>query len=461
MFSAGDIVAGKFQIERVIGQGGMGVVVAATHIHLGQRVALKFLLPQLSTDRAVVERFLREARSSAQLRGEHICRVSDVGMLDSGAPYFVMELLEGRDLASILVERGPLPVAILADYVVQACLGLAEAHAAQIVHRDLKPANLFLTFRPDGSPLIKIVDFGIAKASAADPGFRITRTDAVMGSPGYMSPEQLRSSRIADARSDIWALGVILFELSSGRPPFAAESITDLALRIAVDPTPQLRTPPGFDHVVYRCLEKDPARRFQDVGQLAMALAPFGGPMVRERAVGATRLLSAVPRASTAPPEVATPGVPTTLGSSAVGLERARGDRLRWGIVVGALAAGALGMVVFLKLRGGDTHVSIVAAPATSPAPVAVDAAIQAEPTTPSPTAAAPAAVPAAVPIDAAESVTRLPPVDAARPIDASPIDAAVDAVSRPHVAPPVRKVTGSSPPVRKGSDDELEGSRK
>ena len=209
MFAAGELVAGKFQIDRVIGQGGMGFVVAATHVHLGQRVALKFLLPAMASDRAVVERFLREARSSAQLRGEHICRVSDVGVLDAGAPYFVMELLEGQDLASMLAARGPIPVPILADYILQACLGLAEAHAAGIVHRDLKPANLFLTLRPDGTPLIKIVDFGIAK-DPTSTSFHLTRTDAVMGSPGYMSPEQLRSTRVADARSDLWALGVIL-----------------------------------------------------------------------------------------------------------------------------------------------------------------------------------------------------------------------------------------------------------
>jgi tRNA A-37 threonylcarbamoyl transferase component Bud32 len=458
MFAAGDIIAGKFQIERVIGHGGMGFVVAATHIHLGQRVALKFLLPQMASNRAVVERFLREARSSAQLRGEHICRVSDVGMLDSGAPYFVMELLEGRDLASILTERGSLPVPIVADYLVQACLGLAEAHAAQIVHRDLKPANLFLTFRPDGSPLVKIVDFGIAKAAPTGEAFHLTRTDAVMGSPGYMSPEQLRSTRAADARSDIWALGAILYELASGRPPFAAESITELALRVAMDPTPALTGPSiprGFDQIVNRCLEKDPARRFQDVGQVAMALAAFGGPMVRERAIGATRLLSAVARAASSSDGAAVSAVPTTLGSSAAGLERAHGDRLRWGIVIGALAAGALGTIAIVKLRGGDAHVSVVS-PASAPA--AADAAAAIEPSPPP----LPAAVaPATAPIDASPPVEALPPIDAARPIDASPIDATVDAVSRPHVAPPVRKVTGSSPPVRRGPDDELEGSRK
>src|SRR5262245_43285440 len=343
----------------------MGLVVAATHIHLGQRVALKFLLPAFCSDQALVGRFLREARSSAQLRGEHVCRVSDVGTLDNGAPYIVMELLQGRDLASLLAERGPLQVPLLADYIVQACLGLAEAHAARIVHRDLKPANLFVTLRPDGQAQIKIVDFGIAKAPAAT-NFKLTQTDTVMGSPGYMSPEQLRSTRDADVRSDIWSLGVILYELSCGRPPFTAETITELTLRVAMDPTPQLvgaNVTRGFEQVVYRCLEKDPARRFQDVGQLAMALAPFGGPMTKERALGVARVLSSDPTAAAHVAFAAPAGPPTTLGSSASSLERPRSDRFRWGIIAGAVAAGAIAGIAYVELRSDGAHVATVPTP--------------------------------------------------------------------------------------------------
>jgi hypothetical protein len=368
-------------------------------------------------------------------------------MLDSGAPYFVMELLEGQDLASMLATRGPIAVPILADYLLQACLGLAEAHAAQIVHRDLKPANLFLTVRPDGTPLIKLVDFGIAKA-AASGNFHLTRTDAVMGSPGYMSPEQLRSTRIADARSDIWALGVILYELATGRPPFSAESITDLALRIAMDPTPPLRgAPPGFERVVHRCLEKEPARRFQDVGQLATALAPFGGPAVRERALGVTRVLSAKPGASMSAPAVAVSAAPTTLGSSAASLERAPVDRRRWGIVFAGLVVGALAAVAFVNLRGGDAPIEPVAAPSAPPS-TSPDAAIP-DASSPSLAAVTPAA--AAPPVDTAV------PVDAAQPSDAA---VPVDAASRPHSAPPVHKVTRPGPRPQPGSDDDVAGSR-
>src|SRR5512140_3402737 len=195
MIEVGEIVGGKFRIERILGQGGMGVVAIATHLQLDQQVALKVLHDAIVDDAESVERFLREARASARLRSEHVCKVSDVGQLDSGAPYIVMELLEGSDLQGVIAQD-PLPIATAALYVTQACVAIAEAHALGIVHRDLKPANLFLTKRLDGTPLVKVLDFGIAKAPTASE-FKITRTSTIMGSPGYMSPEQLRSARDA------------------------------------------------------------------------------------------------------------------------------------------------------------------------------------------------------------------------------------------------------------------------
>jgi len=360
----GALLAGKYRIDRVLGQGGMGLVVAATHIHLAQRVALKFLLPEFLHDPSIVERFLREARASAALRGEYLCRVSDVGTLENGSPYIVMELLDGRDLAAVLAGNGPLPIDIASHYVLQACVALAEAHALGIVHRDLKPANLFLTKRPDGTQLVKVLDFGIAKAQH-DTSFNLTRTASVMGSPGYMSPEQLRSSRDADVRSDIWALGVILYELVSGRPPYVAESITELALRVAMDPLPPLviAVSTGFDLVVARCLEKDPARRFQDVAALAQALVPFGGHQARELAIGAARILNAA-TTPTSSHGIAVPNAPTTLSSSVGSATHVRGS-FPWAVLVGTAAVAIVAMVSAFKLRGsgGEDTAATPAAP--------------------------------------------------------------------------------------------------
>ncbi|HEY3664483.1 MAG TPA: serine/threonine-protein kinase, partial [Polyangiaceae bacterium] len=209
----GDVLAGKFRIERVLGQGAMGVVVAATHIQLDERVALKFLLPEALANADAVARFAREARAAVKIKSEHVVRVSDVGTLESGSPYMVMEYLQGQDLSEWMTNHGTLNVSDAVEFLLQACEALAEAHALGIVHRDLKPANLFVTARRDGTPCIKVLDFGISKFTAPGSNLNMTKTSTIMGSPLYMSPEQLSSTRTVDARTDIWALGVILFEL--------------------------------------------------------------------------------------------------------------------------------------------------------------------------------------------------------------------------------------------------------
>jgi len=236
----GDLLAGKYLIERRLGQGGMGTVFAATHVQLREAVALKCLRPHVAHNPAMVARFVREARAAVRIKSEHVARVLDVGSLPTGEPFMVMELLSGQDLHRVSAERGPLPAAEAALYVAHACDAVAEAHLYGIVHRDLKPANLFLTRRADGSPLVKVLDFGISKVADEDD-VNLTATTDVLGSPLYMSPEQIRSPKDVDARSDVWALGAILYKLLTGRAAFAAQSSSASLAKIVADPPPSLR----------------------------------------------------------------------------------------------------------------------------------------------------------------------------------------------------------------------------
>ncbi len=372
MVEIGAIVGGKFRIERLLGSGGMGVVAVATHLHLDQRVALKILHPDHAKNPDVCERFLREARAAAKLRSEHVGRVSDVG-IDGQTPYMVMELLEGDDLAS-LIEQGALPIATAVDHILQASIAIAEAHARGIVHRDLKPANLFVTRRLDGSPLVKVLDFGIAKAMTAAPS-KLTNTDVLMGTPGYMSPEQLRALRTVDARSDIWQLGVILYEAVSSRVPFPAATITDMAIKVATEPPEPLDVDPGFREIVWKCLEKSPDRRYEDVGALALALVPFGGPTATANAALVAKVLvdkeshaealtsndssvvrsfvSSVSGAAEQPAE-APPTTPTTLGIAAGTTATSRRDHRVTFAVVGLLVLMALAIALPIIFLSGD-----------------------------------------------------------------------------------------------------------
>jgi eukaryotic-like serine/threonine-protein kinase len=283
----GSMLAGKYRIDRVLGEGGMGVVVAATHMELEQKVAIKFLLPAALANAEVVSRFSREARAAARIRGEHVARVIDVGALETGAPYIVMEYLEGKDLSEVLAERGPLPVVDTVWYVLQACEALAEAHAAGIVHRDIKPANLFLAATPDRSHIIKVLDFGISKSM--DPNSAsgsLTRTSAVLGSAFYLSPEQLISAKTVDQRADIWALGIVLYQLLSGRVPFDGESMPEVIAHILKNrpvPLRQMRAdvPDQLAAIIGHCLRESPHERFLSVLELAEALAPYGGEHAR------------------------------------------------------------------------------------------------------------------------------------------------------------------------------------
>jgi serine/threonine protein kinase len=276
----GAVLAQRYLVEKLLGVGGMGYVVRANQIFTDQPVAVKLLLPERAQDRAVVARFLREARAAARLRSAHVCRILDVGLLDDGVPYIAMEYLEGSDLGVQLQDHGPLQPREAVACVLQACDAVAEAHALGIVHRDLKPRNLFLARRADGSASIKVLDFGVAKILDPDSErLQLTSDGAILGSPAYMAPEQMMSARNVDQRADIWALGVVLFELLGGRTPFAAPSVNATCARVLTQPAPRLRDlgveiPAALEDVVARCLEKDRERRFPAVSELVAALAP-------------------------------------------------------------------------------------------------------------------------------------------------------------------------------------------
>ncbi len=282
MHQPGTILLEKYRVERVLGKGGMGVVVAARHIQLGELFAIKMLLPESQRQPEALERFLLEARASAKLKGDHVAQVHDIGKLPDGTPYMLMEYLEGEDLGHYIKKRGILPVEEAALYVHQACEAVARAHASGIVHRDLKPSNLFLTHHSNGFPCVKVLDFGIVREldPANQTGKRLTKTGAFLGSPIYMSPEQMVDVKLTDTRGDVWALGLILYEFVTGIVPFEAEAFTTVVTKVLLthpDPPSHLNpaVPAEFDAIVMRCLEKQPERRYPTARELMVALEPF------------------------------------------------------------------------------------------------------------------------------------------------------------------------------------------
>ena len=277
---SGDVVRGRYRLVRPLGEGGMGLVFEAEHLRLRQSVAIKFLRPEVLTMPDAIERFEREARASCRIRGAHVVHVLDVDNDESGRPFMVMELLRGRDLEAELRARGALPVTEAVDWLLQACAAVADAHAAGIVHRDLKPSNLFLA-EEFGTRVVKVLDFGISKITV-DSEPTVTGMAVTMGTPLYMSPEQVRSTRDVDGRTDVWSLGVILYELIAGAPPFSGTTTAAIAAIVA-DATPALResfphVPPDLEKVVMTALTKTPDDRFPTVEALAAALLPFASP---------------------------------------------------------------------------------------------------------------------------------------------------------------------------------------
>ena len=306
----GEVIAGKYRVESVVGTGGMGIVLCATHLDLGQKVAIKVLTVPDEDARLdeARERFLREGRATAALVSDHVVRVYDVGTLANGSPFMVMELLRGQDLARTLQLNGPLRLELACECVRQAADAIACAHAQGIVHRDLKPSNLFLTQRSDGGTLVKVLDFGISKttsASAERVTGGLTLERSVLGTPFYMSPEQVRDAKNVDVRTDIWSLGLILHELLSGSPAFEGTTLPGVCAAIAADPPAALRlkrpeVPLEVEAIVLKCLEKDPARRFQTARELLEKLSPWAG-----RSEGGSPLSDATIRSSSLHAELA------------------------------------------------------------------------------------------------------------------------------------------------------------
>jgi eukaryotic-like serine/threonine-protein kinase len=470
----GQILAGKYRVERVLGVGGMGVVVAAHHVQLDEKVAIKFLLPSMLRNQEVVSRFAREARSAVKIKSEHVARVSDVGTLENGAPYMIMEFLEGGDLAAWIQRQGPLPLQQAVDFILQACVGVASAHGIGIVHRDLKPANLFCLRGNDGQFIIKVLDFGISKVSnASDSGGAMTHTAAVMGSPYYMSPEQMQSAKEVDARTDIWALGVVLYELLTGSTPFAGESYAEIAIKVATASFAPVRVfrpdaSPLLEAVIARCLEKDKRRRFSNVAELALALADFGSKRSRpsvEKVVGiiqaaglstsalalpASPIGARTPIPDGAPSSYRSPGTMAPSANTALGVPR-RSKTLMIASIAGILSAALLGVLVWAK------HPTTVAAPATTgvsaPGPTLIASA--AAPLNPSGPEPSKPVDPAPAATSAASATRRDPavPVTELQPASVSPVTKATQTESKKTPAGNAKSMTatastGGIPPV-------------
>jgi serine/threonine-protein kinase len=370
----GTVVDGKYRVEKVLGEGGMGIVVSAIHLGLEQEVAIKFLLPEAMRSPIAVERFLREAKVAAKVRSEHVARVHDVGTLEGqgGVPYIVMEHLEGSDLGQLIDAEGALPIEEACEIALQACEALVEVHAAGIVHRDLKPSNLFVTRRAVGAPAVKLLDFGISKLTLGsdEPGLdpALTQTATIMGSPSYMSPEQLKSTKEVDSRADVWSLGAVFYEAITGKPAFRGESLPQVCAMIASeDPAlPSSRRdgiPLDLERTLLRCLEKNPDRRatLVDLARSAATYAPDRARASLERieamAGGGEPRPRAATRAEKSLPIIALTGERLRTMSS-WGRDR-RGKRGGGGVVMLLVAASAVaavgiytGRIEVKRLRG-------------------------------------------------------------------------------------------------------------
>jgi eukaryotic-like serine/threonine-protein kinase len=464
----GDVLAGKYRVERVLGIGGMGLfgVVVAQHIQVYEKIALKFILPDMLGNSEAVTRFIRESRAMMKITSDHVARVTDVGTFPNGAPYMVTEYLEGEDLASWVEKRGVLPVEQAVEFLLQACLAVADAHSVGIVHRDLKPSNLLCIRRPEGDGSIKVLDFGISKALRASvlAPSSIPRMSSLLGSPPYMSPEQLGAQADIDARTDIWALGVILFELMAGHPPFAADSLTELTLRVAAERAPRIRSirpdvPRGLEAAILKCLQKDREDRYSSVAALARDLLPFAAPGAKATVERVAGILAEADRSAygtgptlslhSAPPPPSARTVPPVQPATAGGSFRST----VWaaGLSVAVVAVAIVGARIWVHETKPHRDVSYAAASST-PTPSADSAAAGPPVQPPDETAAAasprpsvalsasPPSVPpavSAIPPTRSEPPRRHPGAPHAAPRQPRPPASASTAAPKVHCHPP------------------------
>jgi serine/threonine-protein kinase len=407
-FELGERIGGKYVYERTIAEGGMAVVVAASHQELGETVALKLLKPAMLVDQELVVRFAREAKATARVRSEYSVKVFDVGVDDRRGPFMVMEYLKGRDLRTVVEAEGRVGERRVAEIAIQACEALAAAHVLGIVHRDVKPENIFLT-EHGNIESIRILDFGISKAaltgSVMNTDLSLVTTQMLMGSPVYMSPEQMRSSTHVDGRSDIWSLGITLYEALAGRPPFTAESVTQLCAMVLEKQPPHLRefnpdVSPAIADVVMHCLRKDPGQRFQNVGELALALLPFAPSRARLSVERIASLFEAigvpveVPDRGSSPPPPSI-GAPRSSGAPLPERVSARADtvlrlpalhkRERRRTTTTVLAGAALFLASF-ALMAWVVPLGAKASPPAPPAPTTVTQATTSPEPAPTPT---------------------------------------------------------------------------
>jgi len=374
-FPPGTLLLDRYRVIRELGVGGMSLVLMAEHVALGTKVAIKVLLPELAKLADAPQRFEREALAATRFESEHVARVLDVGVIPapgsaSGTPYMVIEYLEGQDLGRLVRQGHRFSAEEAIALVVQAADALSRAHAAGVVHRDVKPSNLFLTHRPDGSPLVKVLDFGISKLvqDAAQENLALTKTTAVMGSALYMSLEQMRSTKTVDRRTDVWALGVSLYELLTGTHPWTAEAFSELCVKVSLDPPDPLRRhrpdiPAALAAAIAVAYERKPEERYQSVGQLVEALAPFASEDTRREIRAVQEFEQQSLRGLAAP---ARPIVPPTLHWAV------------WAVIGGAViaAAAAVGLSGPPAPRGGTTG-GVADAAAMTDAAAVTDAAAE------------------------------------------------------------------------------------